>query len=123
DHVGRDGLDEAVGAQDHPAVAHAWGLLGGGLLGDEGELAVVDHPGELLEDVEVGALELARAPPDGKRRLAGENAEDRVVPAHGNALQAGAVAGLGLALAVDDLARAPGLRQQWTLRRLEHPPD
>ena len=46
-----------------------------------------------------------------------------MLPAHGDALQAGAVARLGLAFPVDDLARAPRLRQQRTLVRLEHAPD
>ena len=51
----------------------------------EGEVARGDHPGEAVEDVEVGPLELAVLAPDGRGRLPGQHADDLAVAAHRDA--------------------------------------
>ena len=72
--VRRRVLDPAgVVEQDH-AVADAGRLLAQALLAGEGELARRDHAGEAVEDLDVGALELAGMAHRRRRRLAGEHA-------------------------------------------------
>ena len=61
-------LDPHLGVEDHHAVADAGQGVGVGVLPLEGEPAGGDHLGEPVEDVDVGALELARLTPEGAIR-------------------------------------------------------
>ena len=73
--VGRRVLDPPGGIEEDHAVADAGRLLGLGVLGVEREVARGDHPGEAVEDVDVGALELAGLAAERRRRLPGEHAD------------------------------------------------
>src|SRR3546814_18417292 len=72
----RGGIEE-----DH-AVADARGLLGLGVLRVEGVVAGRDHPGEAVEDRDVGALELAGLATERRGRLAGEDYHALAPAAH-----------------------------------------
>ena len=124
DGVGRGVLDPRPLVEDEHAVAHARRLLGGDVLTQERELAVDDHAGETVEDVDVDALQLTRATPDGERRLTGQHGQQLAAEAHRDALAPGpfpppAYAGL----AIDDLSQAPGPAHQRALDLVDHLPD
>ena len=107
--VGRRVLHPPRGIEEDHAVADAGRLLGLGVLGVEREVARRDHPGEAVEDVDVGALELAGLAAEGRRRLPGEHADDLAAAAdrdaqHPHPLLEGGDGGLAL----DDLAEPEG---------------
>ena len=60
--VGRGVLHPGRRIEEDHAVADAGRLLGLGVLGVEREVARHDHPGEPVEDVDVGPLELTGLP-------------------------------------------------------------
>ena len=83
--VRRRVLHPAGGIEEDHAVADAGRLLGLGVLGVEREVAGRDHAGEPVEDVDVGALELAGLAAERRRRLAGEHADHLAAAAHRDA--------------------------------------
>src|SRR3546814_16651761 len=99
----RGGIEE-----DH-AVADARGLLGLGVLRVEGVVAGRDHPGEAVEDRDVGALELAGLATERRGRLAGEDSHDLAPAAHRDAQHPHPLLQRGDGgLALDDLAELEG---------------
>src|SRR5207302_8971755 len=124
DRIGGRVLHPGGSVEQQHAVTDPRSLLGDDLLGRERELAVGDHAGEAVEDLDIDPFELARPPSDRRRRLPGQDPEERLPSAHRDALDPGPLAPARAAyLAVDDLAQPPGTRHQGPLGLVDDASD
>ena len=106
-------LHTRLGIDHDDAVTDARRALHLDLVDVERKRAVGDHSSEPIEHVEVGALELARAPGERHRLLAGDDSDERVGAPNGDHLYSHAILRPECRrITADDVSRPPASRVQ-----------